>query len=137
MVPRSTLIPGVVFGRIAGKTHSRASGAIAAFRTIHRGYSTAGTAIATRSPPVFENPVIERLKDELTLTQPCFGVRGDEVEVLYEPVAFHQKLLVSLSASIKKESANQIDTTAHDTECQTANYDIHAVYRRRATRAGR
>lgn len=60
-----------------------------------RAYSDTGTAIATRNPPVFGNPVIDRLKDELTLTQPCFGVRGDEVEVLFEPEAFHRKLLVS------------------------------------------
>ncbi|KAJ9113158.1 hypothetical protein QFC20_002050 [Naganishia adeliensis] len=61
--------------------------------TTPRTYSTGGTAIATRAPPVFDNPVIDRLKDELTLTQPCFGVRGDEVEVLFEPEAFHRKLL--------------------------------------------
>jgi hypothetical protein len=128
MVLRSTSIPVAVFGQIAGRTNSRISGAIAAFRTANRGYSTAGTAIATRSPAVFDNPVIERLKDELTLTQPCFGVRGDEVEVLYEPAAFHQKLLVSLSASMKGECAKLSVMTAHDTECQTANHDIHAVY---------
>ncbi|GHJ87207.1 hypothetical protein NliqN6_3609 [Naganishia liquefaciens] len=83
-------------------TRSCTSSAVSTFQTKCRRYSTAGTAIATRNPPVFDNPIIDRLKDELSLSQPCFGVRGDEVEVSFEPQTFHQKLLHMLRNAKKR-----------------------------------
>jgi hypothetical protein len=57
----------------------------------HRLYSS-----STLTPePVFDHPAINQLKNELTTLQPCFGVRGDEVDVMFEPAEFHKRLLVS------------------------------------------
>ena len=142
MIPRAASRSGTIFGRVAVKEsaaypwQSRIPAAVPAIRTRCQGYSTAETAIATRSPPVFDNPNIDRLKDELTLAQPCFGVRGDEVEVLYEPQAFHEKLLVSRPHGTRN-NADATTSAAYVAECQTANHDIHAIHRRRTTRAGR
>jgi hypothetical protein len=47
----------------------------------------------------FDHPAIQQLKDDLTVMQPCFGVRGDEIDVLFEPVDFHKRLLVSVTGA--------------------------------------
>lgn len=45
--------------------------------------------------PSFDYPAIENLKTDLNTMQPCFGLRGDEVDVLVDPIDFHTRLLVS------------------------------------------
>ncbi|KAJ9122330.1 hypothetical protein QFC22_001751 [Naganishia vaughanmartiniae] len=99
----TSLLSGYFTRPIAGRTttlsRNRALPSLAAAGRLTPAYSqrlynsTPGTSIVTRSPPIFDNPYIDKLKDELTLTQPCFGVRGDEVEVLFEPQDFHKRLL--------------------------------------------
>ena len=115
-------------------TRSCTSSAVSTSQTKCRRYSTAGTAIATRNPPVFDNPIIDRLKDELSLSQPCFGVRGDEVEVSFEPQTFHQKLLVSRYDEIRDHS-HPTEIPAHVAECQKANHNFYAVHRRRTNKS--
>jgi hypothetical protein len=56
------------------------------------------TSPSSHAEPRFEHPALNQLKEDLTVLQPCFGVRGDEIDVLFEPADFHQRLLVSRKA---------------------------------------
>jgi hypothetical protein len=56
------------------------------------------TSSPSHAEPRFEHPALNQLKEDLTVLQPCFGVRGDEIDVLFEPADFHQRLLVSRKA---------------------------------------
>lgn len=56
------------------------------------------TSSPNHTEPRFEHPALNQLKEDLTVLQPCFGVRGDEIDVLFEPADFHQRLLVSRKA---------------------------------------
>lgn len=73
-------------------------------------------------PPAFDtlSTSLKGLAEDLESTQPCFGARGDEVEVLYGPEEFYKRLLVSLQKSAL--------TVAIDQTGKTANHHLNAVH---------
>ena len=60
----------------------------------------AARCYSTPTPPLDQLPTpLKSLADDIGSTQPCFGARGDEVEVLYGPEEFYKRLIVSLAAA--------------------------------------
>ncbi|WVN90286.1 uncharacterized protein L203_105522 [Cryptococcus depauperatus CBS 7841] len=47
-------------------------------------------------------PSFQRLSATLSLNQPCFGARGDEVELLNEPSLFYQRLIEMISRAKRR-----------------------------------
>ncbi|KAL7420832.1 CDP-diacylglycerol--glycerol-3-phosphate 3-phosphatidyltransferase [Cryptotrichosporon argae] len=84
-----------------------------------------GKVAAPAPAPIAAIPhgaAFEALADELNATQPCFGTRGDEVEILAGPEAFYQSLLGMIRRAKRRvlistlyigvEEAELIDTLA-------------------------
>jgi hypothetical protein len=102
------------------------------------------TSTTNHAEPRFEHPALNQLKEDLTILQPCFGVRGDEIDVLFEPADFHRRLLVSrkawsdifrVSGSLMRRAVLFIIVTS--TKGQAANLDLGIVHRYGAGRTGR
>ncbi|WWC86145.1 uncharacterized protein L201_001018 [Kwoniella dendrophila CBS 6074] len=55
--------------------------------------SNASSSQLIQKPQPHQHPAFETLSSELSLTQPCFGARGDEVELLTSPQMFYARLL--------------------------------------------
>ncbi|KAL1413053.1 CDP-diacylglycerol--glycerol-3-phosphate 3-phosphatidyltransferase [Vanrija albida] len=55
-------------------------------------------------PPVIPHPheAFTNLASTLSTSQPCFGTRGDEVEILETPTAFHDRLLEMVKNAKKR-----------------------------------
>lgn len=76
-----------------------------------RAYSTSSTSAsasasaATMTSPgatMYDHPAMEQLRTDLSATQPCFGARGDEIEVLLEPKMFHERLLKMIKSAKRR-----------------------------------
>lgn len=80
--------------RIIGASLSRASAP-----RLHRPWHSSSATLAPEDPstlpPVIPHPheAFSNLASSLSTAQPCFGTRGDEVEILETPTAFHDRLL--------------------------------------------
>lgn len=101
-----------------------------------RKYTSSSTHVEAR----FEHPALNQLKDDLTVLQPCFGVRGDEIDVLFEPADFHRRLLVSPSKFGPRGTRTLMRgqmSLVYDKKGQAADIDLGAVYRDGAGRTGR
>nr|XP_018267092.1 CDP-diacylglycerol-glycerol-3-phosphate 3-phosphatidyltransferase [Kwoniella dejecticola CBS 10117]OBR89250.1 CDP-diacylglycerol-glycerol-3-phosphate 3-phosphatidyltransferase [Kwoniella dejecticola CBS 10117] len=68
-----------------------ASSSSAASTSAAASVSTSGESL--RRPQPHQHPAFEALSTELSLSQPCFGARGDEVELLSSPQMFYARLL--------------------------------------------
>ncbi|KAK8865861.1 hypothetical protein IAR55_001009 [Kwoniella newhampshirensis] len=88
----------------AGPRHARYSTAApsdngSSTSTSSASTSTSATIGPSSSQPVsprpqpHQHPAFDRLSSALSATQPCFGARGDEVELLTSPEMFYARLL--------------------------------------------
>ncbi|WVF70894.1 hypothetical protein IAT40_005689 [Kwoniella sp. CBS 6097] len=64
--------------------------------------STSSASAPIQRPHPHQHPAFERLSTALTSTQPCFGARGDEVELLTSPEGFYKRLLEMVKRAKKR-----------------------------------
>lgn len=51
---------------------------------------------------ILDHEAVLKLRNKLTESQPCFAARGDEVEVLFKPVDFHERLLQMIARARRR-----------------------------------
>ncbi|OCF55551.1 CDP-diacylglycerol-glycerol-3-phosphate 3-phosphatidyltransferase [Kwoniella mangroviensis CBS 10435] len=101
--PRGVNIAGP--SRLAIALTSRSNPSICPIHHPHRYYATSvsssssssstssSTSTIIQKPQPHQHPAFESLSQELSSTQPCFGARGDEIELLTSPQMFYGRLI--------------------------------------------
>lgn len=97
------------------------------FALIHsRPYSLS----ATESPPNLQPhqyTAFERLSTALSLKQPCFGARGDEVELLTGPEVFYSRLLDMIKGAKRRILISSLYIGAEEGELVSAGYKPSSI----------
>ncbi|WVR05797.1 hypothetical protein IAU60_002822 [Kwoniella sp. DSM 27419] len=74
------------------------------------------TSQLIQKPHPHQHPAFEHLSQALSATQPCFGARGDEVELLTSPEAFYKRLIEMVKRARRRIIISSLYIGAEESE---------------------